>query len=276
MKYEKLHLKEHFAFLGNKGADATLELYLPYNMSEMGWENKKRPCILVLPGGAYRFCSQRESEPIALHFLPEGCNVFVLTYSTKPYCHPQQMLEVAAAMELIYQRAEEWNCDTSKIVIMGFSAGGHLAAHYSTMYDCPEVWEKFPESKAVSGAVLCYPVITADMSFTHQESIRNLCGHEPTEAEIRRFSNENNVKNTTPPTFLWHTAADETVPVRNSIVYADALAREGVPFELHVYPKGRHGLSTSDKHSCDDVNADSIHNSVWLASLKQWLKDYIW
>ncbi|MBQ8599425.1 MAG: alpha/beta hydrolase, partial [Oscillospiraceae bacterium] len=137
MIYEKLHLNELFPQLGQSNADPTLELYLPYNMSEMKREGQKRPCMVILPGGAYAFCSQRESEPIALHFLPEGYNVFVLTYSVAPHRFPTQLREVAAALELIYVHADDWNCDTSKVAIMGFSAGGHLAAHYSTQYDCP-------------------------------------------------------------------------------------------------------------------------------------------
>ena len=124
MIYEKIHLKEHFDFLGANDADPTLELYLPRNLSEMKREQQKRPCMLILPGGAYAFCSQRESEPMALHFLPEGYNVFVLTYSVAPHRFPTQLREVAAAMELIHANADKWNCDVSKIAIMGFSAGG--------------------------------------------------------------------------------------------------------------------------------------------------------
>ena len=100
MTYDVLHLKEQFPFLGENGADPTLTLYLPYNLREMKREKKKRPCMVILPGGAYAFCSERESEPIALHFLPEGYNVFILTYSVAPHRFPTQMREVAAALEL--------------------------------------------------------------------------------------------------------------------------------------------------------------------------------
>ncbi len=269
-----LHLKDFFPPLGDNQADPTLELFLPYNMSEMNRTTQKRPCMLILPGGAYRFCSQREAEPVALHFLPEGYNVFVLCYSTAGYRFPTQMREVAAALELIHSHADEWNCDVNKIAILGFSAGGHLAANYSTQYDCAEVRELFPDSKAVNASVLCYPVITADPNFTHEESMRNLLGHTPTPEEVTRFSNENNVSATTPPTFIWHTTTDQTVPVKNSLVYASALSEKNVPFELHIYPKGPHGLSTSDEQTCDDINADSRHAAQWLPALKQWLKNY--
>lgn len=275
MKYEKLHLKDYFPFLGENACDPTVEVYLPYNMTEMKRQDNKRPCMVVCPGGGYSMCSQRESEPIAFHFLPEGYNVFVITYSTSPNRFPTQIREVAALMELIYSKSEEWNCDTERILICGFSAGGHLAAHYSTMFDCKEVREVFPESKAVNGSVLCYPVITADPNYSHRGSFINLTGREtPTEEDINYFSCDRNVKESTPPAFIWHTASDGAVPVMNSFLYASALNKFKIPFELHIYPFGNHGLSTSDAQTVDntDGNATLSHVNEWLGSLKKWLK----
>ena len=216
MKCEVLHLKDYYPFLGEDNCDPTVEMYLPFNLTEMGRQNDKRPCMIVCPGGGYAFCSQREAEPIALQFLPQGYNVFTITYSVNPHRFPTQLREVAALMELIYKNADAWNCDTSKIAIIGFSAGGHLAAHYSTMFDCKEVREVFPESKSVNASVLCYPVITADPKYAHMGSIHNLVGKtdiSPEETEY--FSCEKNVKDTTPPAFIWHTAEDACVPVVN-------------------------------------------------------------
>ncbi|MBQ6848207.1 MAG: alpha/beta hydrolase [Clostridia bacterium] len=274
MKYEKLHLKDFFPKLGDNGCDPTVEIYLPYNISEMKWEDRKRPCIVICPGGGYRFCSQRESEPIALKFLPEGYNVFVITYSTRLHCFPTQLREVAALMELIYSKAEEWNCDTTRILIGGFSAGGHLAAHYSTMYDCKEVREMFPDSKPVNGSILSYPVITADPKHSHAGSFTFLTGRKtPTEEDINYFSCDRNVKENTPPAFIWHTAADGTVPVMNSILYATALSKYKIPFELHIYPHGGHGLSSSDSQACNGASDPTLtHVSGWLEALKKWLK----
>ncbi len=272
MKHETLELRNYFDFIGADNANPTLDIYLPYNMVEMNRQDQKRPNLLICPGGGYGMCSERESEPIALHFLAEGFNVFVLKYSVAPYRFPVQLREVAAAMELIYEKTEEWNCNTSKIAIMGFSAGGHLAAHYSTMSDCKEVREVFPESKSVNASVLCYPVISADFNIAHQGSFLNLIGHAPNKEEENYFSCERLVKASTPPAFIWHTAEDGCVPVVNSIVYAKALADNKVPVELHIYPFGGHGLSTCDSQTIDNMTNVIEYNSVWLDSLKKWFK----
>lgn len=273
MKYELFKLKDYFPFLGENGADPYVEMYLPYNMTEMHHENRKRPCMVVCPGGGYGMCSQRESEPIALKFLEEGFNVFVITYSCAPHRFPTQLRQVAALMELIYKNADEWNCDTEKIAIIGFSAGGHLAAHYSTMFDCAEVREMFPESKSVNASVLCYPVISAEEVTTHMGSFENLLGHKPeNQAETDYFSCDKNVKSTTPPAFLWHTAEDTCVPLKNSLLYAEALWRNNIPVELHVYPFGCHGLSTCDSQTIDDMTPVYEYNSAWIPAVKKWLK----
>lgn len=272
MLHKVIELKNYFDFLGDDGKNPTLTLYLPYNMVEMNRQNQKRPCMLICPGGGYGMCSERESEPIALNLLSDGFNVFVLNYSVDPHRFPSQIREVAASVEMIYSNAEEWNCDTSKIAIMGFSAGGHLAAHYSTMFDCKEVREVFPESKCVNASVLCYPVISADFSKTHQGSFFNLLGHKPDKDEEKYFSCERNVKDTTPPAFIWHTAEDGCVPVANSLIYAKALTDNKVPVELHIYPFGGHGLSTCDEQTCDNMNEIIAYNNVWIDSMKNWLK----
>ncbi len=273
MKHEIIHLKDHFPFLGDNSCDPRVEMYLPFNMDEMNRQNRKRPCMIVCPGGGYGFCSQRESEVVALRFLPAGFNVFTITYSVNQNRFPTQIREVAALMELIYKNANEWNCDTSKIAIIGFSAGGHLAAHYSTMFDCKEVREVFPESKAVNATVLCYPVITADPNYAHLGSFHNLLGKQDiTPEEINYFSCDRNVNKTTPPAFIWHTAEDGCVPVMNSILYASALEKNKVPFELHIYPYGCHGGSTCDEHTYDEAPEGLIHAKGWIDSLYKWLK----
>lgn len=274
MVYEKLHLKEYFEVLGKNSIDPTLEIYLPYyNMSEMKRENRKRPCLIVCPGGGYGMCSQRESEPIALEFITEGFNVFLLTYSVSPAKFPTQLCEVAAVMELIYKNKEKWNCDTSKVSIIGFSAGGHLAAHYSTMYACKEVRKIFPESKAVNGTILSYPVITAMEGNCHSGSFENLVGHYPlTEEEMNYFCPDRCVTENTPPAFIWHTADDNTVPVISSILYATALSKYKIPFELQIYPNGPHGLSLANDLTNDNLSQGGAYCKKWTSEAKRWLK----
>ena len=272
MRYEEIALKTHFPALGSNGCDPVLRVYLPQNLEEMNRQNQKRPCLLICPGGGYRHISEREAEPVGLNFLQQGFNIFILTYSVAPNCFPTQLLEVAAAVELIYQNAVAWNCDTNRIAIMGFSAGGHLAAHYSNRYDCPEVRAVFPHSHPVQACLLGYPVITAETDFWHSGSFENLSGHSPvTEEDREKFSLERCVSEKTPPTFLWHTAADGLVPVENSLIYARALSQYRVPFELHVYPFGAHGRATADGQTCDALTPQVAHAHAWIEAAQEWL-----
>ncbi len=272
MEIKRIYLKDEYPFLGENGKNAYVDIFLPYNMGEMNWQNKKRPCVVICPGGGYRYCSEREGEPFALKLISEGFNAFVINYSVTPHAFPSQLLEVAAVMELIYKNSEAYNCDTDKIVIMGFSAGGHLAAHYSNMYDCNQVRERFPQSKGVCATVLGYPVITADARFSHAPSFQRLSGKEALTQEERDYlSCDKNVTENTPPAFIWHTAQDKTVPFKNSMLYAEALAEKGVPFELHIYPFGNHGIATVDETTCSSLAPEVAYNN-WLPDLKKWLK----
>ena len=272
MKAETIHLKDHFPFLGEHGCDPILDIYLPYNMIEMGRQDQKRPSILICPGGGYAGVSQREGEPIGFRFLTQGYNVFILEYSVQPNCFPTQLREVAAAMELIHANAEQWHCDTDKVAIMGFSAGGHLAAHYTNAYCWDEVREMFPESKPVNASMLCYPVITADPRYAHLGSFKRLLGKEElTQEEQERFSCDHMVSKDTPPTFLWHTRPDATVPVMNSLLYAQALAERGVPFALHIYPEGGHGLATVDQVTNGNLSEEIRHAGDWFDAALKWL-----
>ncbi len=218
--------------------------------------------------------SEREAEPIALKFLNLGFNVFVVNYSVTPHHYPTQLLEVAATFDLIYESANIWNCDTDKIGIIGFSAGGHLAAHYSNAYNCADVRKFFPNSKKPSFTVLGYPVISADKAIAHQGSFENVLGEYPEGDKAAEFSCECLVNEASPKAFIWHTVGDNAVPVQNSIVYANALANNGVPFALHIYPYGQHGLSTVDYLTNNDCDLDSKNEyaAEWLVDLTKWLK----
>lgn len=272
MKHEVLHLKDFYHELGEDSCDATLKTYLPDNLVEIGRDDEKHPCLLICPGGGYAFCSKREQEPIAFYFLPDGFNVFILEYSVAPHRYPTQLREVAAAMELIYKYADTWHCDTNRVAIMGFSAGGHLAAHYSNAYSCPEIRAIFPDSKPVQASILCYPVITADPTWAHLGSFDALLGKKDrTSEDILKFSCNKLVTDSTPPAFLWHTSEDSCVPVMNSLLYAQALAVHKIPFELHVYPHGGHGLATSDARTLREVLPEHRYDHVWLECVRKWL-----
>ncbi|MBQ8769003.1 MAG: alpha/beta hydrolase [Oscillospiraceae bacterium] len=273
MLHETFHLKKIYPALADLSNDPTLTTYLPYNLSEMGRQDQKHPAVLLCPGGGYLFCSQREDEPIALKLLSWGYRVFILNYSCTPCHFPAQLCEVAAAMDMIHKNAEAWHIDVNRIAIMGFSAGGHLAGHYSNSYNCPEVRAIFPDSKAVAASILCYPVITAEQIGCHVSTMQNLTGHtELSDADIANYSVEKLVTEQTPPAFIWHTAADDVVPVVNSLLYAQALAAHGVSFALHIYPHGRHGLSTVDTMSCEPLDDHTQHAGQWLIALKDWLE----
>lgn len=271
---EKIDLKEKFPVLAATSDQPSVTVYLPDNITEMGRGDWKKPCMVICPGGGYGFCSQREAEPVALHFLMEGYNVFVLDYSVSPYRFPAQLREVAAVLELIYENAEAWHCDTSKVAIMGFSAGGHLACHYSNCYNIPEVRAVFPESKPVQASVLCYPVIIAAPEYcAHMGSFQNLLGvQELTPQQVEAFSCDNLVSEQTPPAFLWHTNTDGVVPVENSLRYATALAKYHRPFSMHIYPVGNHGLSTVDERVSDPLPPFVDEAASWVKDCKKWLK----
>ena len=273
MRYEVIHLKEHYSFLGNNNCDPTLTLYLQDNIASMNRQDQKRPAILVLPGGGYRNVSAREAEPIALHFLPEGYNAFVLNYSVAPNVFPTAIREVAAALELMHANADDWKIDKERIAIVGFSAGGHLVGHYSNCYNIPEVREVFPESKAVQAAVMCYPAVTGDERYGHMGCFRTLSGSPEVTEEIKeKFSLDRKVTENTPPTFLWHTRTDGGVNVMNTLLYAQALAIHGVPFSVHIYPAGAHGLATVDEQTCKELAPDAALAHEWLNEVKKWLK----
>lgn len=269
MIYKKLSLKDYYPFLGEDGKDPVLDIYLPENLRK----GEKKPCLIICPGGGYAFCSEREAEVIGVDYLSERFNVFVLWYSVWPHKFPTQLTEVAAVMELIYKNSDEWECDTEKIAIMGFSAGGHVAGHYTNKYNCEEVRAVFPESKGVNASILCYPVITADERYSHSDSFLRVAGNYPlTEEQMDIFSLERCVTKDTPPTFIWHNAGDDAVPPMNSLLYCQALSKNKVPFEMHIFPNGVHGLATCDKRSIGEMSPEIEHTAQWIPLCKKWLK----
>jgi len=268
---ETISLREEYPLLAGKNMTPALTVYAVTPPQEAIDIN--RPAVLICPGGGYGFVSPREAEPVALHYVKAGFNCFVLDYTVHPNGrYPQQILEAACGVDLIRKHQEKWNLN-GKIAVVGFSAGGHLAASYSVLWNHADIQEKF-NAQPVDAAVLSYPVLSAG-DYAHSGSIYNLLGHEPSGAEKEKFSLQNRVTKDTVPTFLWHTAADAAVPVENTLLYAMALRKQQVPFEVHIYPEGAHGLSTADELSCNGVTEDHRYAQNWIDHSICFLRKYM-
>lgn len=274
MKTFSLNLKELFGLDTNQ--EPRLDCYLLSPNSENG-ADRKHPSILVIPGGGYVFTSQREAEPIALNYLSMGFNAFVLWYSVAPEKYPEQLIEASAAISLMRKNQNEWFVDPDKIAVIGFSAGGHLAGSVATLWREQAIYDKLGIEKDMNkpnAAILSYPVITSDPKYSHPGSFAALIGENPDEALTEKVSLEKQVTPETPPTFMWHTANDEYVPIVNSLVFAQALAENNVPFELHVFPHGNHGLANCNittSTSLDNPTQINPHCERWVELSKKWL-----
>lgn len=236
--------------------------------------NKKRPAVLICPGGGYAYTSEREAEPIAKKFNAAGYHAFVLYYSTAPSKHPQPLLDVSRAMCILRENAEAWKVDSDKITVCGFSAGGHLVAslgvHWNKSYlEVPGITAELNRPNAL---ILSYPVISSG-EFAHRGSFENLLGLETTEAYLYEMSLEHHISEITPPTFLWHTFADTSVPVENSLFFAQGLRKNNIPFELHIYPDGPHGLSLATEETGNETGGIDPHVATWIDLCVQWLKN---
>lgn len=205
---------------------------------------RKKPGVLIIPGGAYWHVSPREAEPVALRFLARGYSAFVLEYTCAPAVFPTALREAAMAMRYIRQNTDIYEVDPGMVAATGFSAGGHLCGTLGTLYDAAEVADiASPEVIRPDALGLCYPV-AVEWGRTHNDSFVNVTGGD---AQLRyRLSLDRLVRGDMPPVFLWHTRNDASVPCRNSLVLAQALEEAGVDFALHVYRDGPHGLSTAD------------------------------
>ncbi len=262
-------------FLFEDRKDVYLDTYIRDFSEE--FPTNKRPAMLVIPGGGYGICSDREAEPIANQYLALGFNCFVLRYSVGKRASEgmphfsQPLLEASLAVFMIREHKTEWNIDENKIAVIGFSAGGHLAGCLATMWNDETVCSKLKipaGSNKPNTVILCYPVITFG-SLTHKGTRSNLLGeYEDNSILISKYSLENNVSAATPPVFIMHTAEDNSVSVRNSLMFASALSENNIPFEMHIFPYGGHGMSTGKKEVCHTENP---YASRWVEMSSKWL-----
>lgn len=237
---------------------------------------KQRPAVVICPGGGYGHLSQREGEPVAMQYLSMGYHAFVLRYRVAPARFPEALWELALLVARIREHSQEWNVDPQKIVVSGFSAGGHLACSLGVFWNREFVYGPLGKKKEdirPDGMILSYPVITSGPG-CHAGSFENLLGEEAQDPEKRELvSLELQAGPHMPRTFLWHTAADEAVPVQNSFLLAEALMKNHVSLEFHVYPIGPHGLSLAVEDTCGD-RGDLIQPwcQSWIALAREWMK----
>ncbi|NLB45921.1 MAG: alpha/beta hydrolase [Clostridiaceae bacterium] len=227
--------------VGSVSAIGTFKSCLP----SMSWypapEGHNRGSVIVCPGGGYSGKAPHEGEPIARRLNERGLNAYVLDYRVSPDRHPSPYQDARRAILLARERAAGQNMP-DKVAILGFSAGGHLAASAGTMWD--------QDACRPDAMVLCYPVITFSKS-GHLGSRINLLGEAATPTQISDLSLENRVDRRTPPAYIWHTSDDPGVPVENSLLFASSLAARQIPFSCHIYPHGAHGLGLAE--DCPDI-----------------------
>lgn len=240
----------------------TLTIYMPPNTTG------PMTAVIVAPGGSYRTLSMNKEGRLPANYLNSlGVAAFVLKYRLGPkYRHPIELGDMQRAIRTVRSRAAEWHIASDRIGVMGFSAGGHLASHASTQFDRGSATPTDAIDRASSRpdfAILGYPVITLSQPWTHQVSRTMLLGENADAEAARRLSTETQVTPDTPPTFLFHTNADTTVPVENSVHYFLALRKAGVPAEMHIFKDGPHGVGMP-------LNDPAL--SEWPKTLANWMR----
>ena len=232
--------------------------------------NATGAAMVICPGGAYAHLAPHEGNDYALWLNQHGVTCFVLKYrlGSSGYHHPAMLNDASRAVRMVRAHAADWKIDPQRVGIMGSSAGGHLAATLLTHFDfgntnSTDVIER--QSSRPDVGILCYAVISMG-EFAHQGSRENLLGKNPSPELVKLLSNELQVTTNTPPCFLWTTFEDKTVPMENTMLFAEALRKNQVPFALHVYQKGGHGLGLKDK-------PPFTHPHPWANDCLFWLNE---
>ena len=248
--------------LGKEEKDIpTITPFLPANATEAA-----RAAMVIFPGGGYVALADYEGKGYAEWLVTNGIASFVVRYrlGSEGYHHPRMIEDAARSVRLVRARAAEWHVDPHRVGVIGSSAGGHLASTLLTHFDSGNGEASDPvdrESCRPDLGILCYPVISMGAD-AHQGSKKNLLGPNPSPDLVRLLSNELQVTANTPPCFIWHTWEDTAVKVENSLEFAAALRHANVPFELHIYEKGAHGVALAPGHPWPN---DCI---FWLRSRK--------
>lgn len=272
MIYKKISLNKVFNDLP-KGNNAILHCYVNDKLEDVSMITS-RPAVLICPGGGYRRVSPREFEPIAFNFLSKGYNTFVLDYSVDTKVFPQQILEVSSSVAYIRRNHKEFCVDPNKIVICGFSAGGHLAGSLATLWHNELSYKKlnleYGENKP-NKVILCYPVVTTS-EYAHKSSFKYLLADDQfDENKLNLLSLEKNITENMPNTFIWHTYEDTSVHVMNSLLLMMELAKKKIPFEAHIYEKGRHGLSLAKNITSLEETQIEKQAQTWFDLAINWL-----
>lgn len=265
--------KQHLLW---KEEDYTYPVYgsfRPNLMTYLHETGENRPAVIVVPGGGYRFVSPSEGERVAKAFYEKGYQAFVLTYTTNVIKEKplglQPLKDLSKAVQFIRKQAGAFAVDRERVALCGFSAGGHLCGSLAVHYGLPELADSEHEKKVSNrpdAVILSYPVITSG-PFSHEDSFVRLLGQEVSSDQLENMSLEKQVKPDTPPVFLWHTATDGLVPVENAYLFADACQKQGVPFELHVFGNGGHGLSLANDDWASGVDPGDYTFAHYYESL---------
>ena len=273
MIYQTITLPVHYTGkLQVNGQAPALTTYFLENYESLD-PNRVRPLVIICPGGGYDHLSPRESEAVALRFNAMGFHAALLSYSLAPMEFPAAACDLAEAVHFVRTHAAEWHVAPDKIICCGFSAGGHLCATLGCYWNASLFADYLPyrpEEIKPDALILSYPVITADEQFCHKKSINLVLG------STQKFSREDvslehHVTNDFPPTFLWHTLSDQSVPAENTLLFANALRRAGVPFAYHLFTHGRHGLGLAiAETSKPDGSAIEPECEVWVDLFRTW------
>lgn len=256
--------------VGDEKNKATLTTYMLDTINEVN-ENIKRPVVIICPGGGYERTSNREAEPIAMQMNAMGYHACVLRYTCKTAVFPVALYQLARSVALVRENAAKWHVDTDKVFVMGFSAGGHLACSLGCFWNNKEIMKGLDIDNQMyrpDAMILSYPVISSG-EFAHEGSFKNLLGDAyGDESLMRQVSLEYQVSKDTPKAFIWHTYEDNAVPVENSLLFAMALKKEKIPFALHIYEHGHHGLSLGN----EEVGTVEEEIQGWTKNLKKWVE----